>query len=196
MQAVVAVRCRRRRSPRGRRTSRSRSASTGRGSSPLASCGELAPVGDRRPSGTRCPRGCAASSPDGRDAEGVEPPGRGGAHAPQGPDGQRVEERQLLRGQDHDHAGARVGARRGRAPAWRRATPAWRAAWSGPRPRRTPSACRRAPPARIGRATVGRRAQEAAGPGHVDERLVERDALDHRARTAGARRADARSSPT
>ncbi len=74
--------------------------------------GQLVPVGDTDRSTQRVLRN-AGQLPDGRDAEGVESSGRGGPHSPQGAHRQRVEEVQLLVGQDRRPHRGRGGGRRG-----------------------------------------------------------------------------------
>ena len=148
-----------------------------------------------RPPGTGCPRGCAARSPT------VVTPRPSSRRAVAGPTPHRARTGRGWRKPAPSSGGPRPrpgpgGVPRRSAPAWRRATPAWRSAWSGPRPRRSPSACRRAPPRWIapGHASGGDPRRRRA-PGHVDEGLVERDALHHGREPLRARRGAARSSP-
>ena len=156
----------------------SRLATTGRGSSPRASAASWRPLATP----TRPAQGVLGDGgqvPHRHHPEGVQAPGGGRAHPPQGPHRHRVEEGQLLVGQDHHDARARAGALGGEHRL------------GGPRrqlgQQLGPGHAHGAVEVQVvahrladGPGHVGGWAEEAAGPGDVEEGLVEGDALDHR----------------
>ena len=121
----------------------------------------------------------AARSPTVRDAHPLEPCERRRPDAPQPPHRQRVEVGQLLAGRtSNTPSPGRTPS--GVAAAWPRPTPAWRGTCSGATPTEhvRPSSSLDAVGAAGGRSSPV--AEQRAGAGDVEERLVEGERLDER----------------